>query len=421
MKARGKGNHRLWTRREDQILIDHFQRSGGRFCAEQLKGRTFDAVCQRAVKLGVNNNVAAGLRKSIDGDNLARALEMRKAGKSYRAIGEEFGCCESAAANALLAAQCIDAGFVPAKRDGTGGLIAKDVARLRKMLRAGMKGCDIQLQMAISASAICNHRRKYNKELKALGKRPLPPAGAGLAYSGRKLKPAQKAEVRKLLMEGFGVYKIEQRTGVSKSQALRIRARLVKTLRRKGQYLPGCDLSGKRLVTKESVKDIPPVLIDEMRRRILAREPISRAAHEIGLGTCAGYRIRDQLKAEYQARGMTLPVPVRLGSSKLARELSANAKWLPKDRIYEYRALLLDHDIAEAKRIMLERFRAEDDARRIELGEPKKPITAPAPKRMTFEEQMAAIANGAKLVPAWKPVKPDPQTGLGGIATAQLI
>ena len=118
---------------------------------------------------------------------------------------------------------------------------------------------------------------------------------------------------------------------------------------------------------------------------------------------------------------MTLPDPVRLGSSKLARELSTNAKWLPKGRIYEYRALLLDHDIAEAKRIMLERFQAEDDARRIELGEPKKKKAAPAPKRMTFEEQMAAIANGAKLVPAWKPVKPDPQTGLGGIATAQLI
>jgi hypothetical protein len=194
---RGKGNHRHWTRREDQILINHFQAFGGRFCAEQLNGRTLDAVCQRAVKLGVNNNVAAGRRKSIDGDNLARALEMRKAGKSYRAIGEEFGCCESAATNALLAAQCIDAGFVPAKRDGTGGLIAKDVARLRKMLRAGMKGCDIQLQMAISASAICNHRRKYNKELKELGKRQLPPAGAGLAYSGRKLKPAQKTEVCK--------------------------------------------------------------------------------------------------------------------------------------------------------------------------------------------------------------------------------
>jgi len=398
-----------WTEAELDIVRAVFPVDGAEACTARLPGRNVNAVRQQALKLGVTDPTAvpAGLRAPLAGGSLDRALELRRQGWSYRRIGEEFGICESAATNAVLVAECIAAGFTPAKRDSSGGIVSRDAKRLQKMLLDGMRHVDIQRQLGISANAVSHHRRRLAAELKAKRQgKLLPPHGGGKAYSGLRITAAQKREVEALFLEGFGAKKINARTGMSHTSIGRIRNRLIRRLRRKGECLPGCDFDGNRLVQKGSNRYVPDVAIAELRRRLLDREPVARAARDLGIGGSSAYRIRDELAAELAAKGEQLPPPLRLGSAPDARIAARKAAWLPKGMIYRYRALVAEHGPEAAKAILLDQLAAD---RRAEAARPK-----------TFEDQLRRVRAGAGLTA--RPIirKAAPDMTLGGVATGAL-
>jgi len=402
---------RRWTAAEVDILERTYPVQGAEACAALLPSRNILAIRQQAIKRGMKYPLAvpAGRRPPLEGKDMRRALDLRRQGWSYARIGREFGVCESTATNAITYAECVAAGRTPAKRDDAGGLLARDVQRLREMLLAGTRHVEIQRQMGISASCISHHRRRLEADLKAQRKlRLLPAHGGGETYSGRKHSPALKREAEALFLQGYGSAKISEKTGISHSQCLRIRSRLVRRLARKGQTLPGCDAAGRRRVIRDSVSFIPPDLVAELRRRLLAREPVARAANELAIGKSSAYRIRDQLAAELSAKGEHLPPPDRGGRSPAALKAARKAKWLPAGaaNIYRYRALCREHGADRAKEILLAELAA---ARRAEAARPK-----------SFEERLAAARAGARLVSNTPLHRADPSFTLGGVATGAL-
>ncbi|HEV2080568.1 MAG TPA: hypothetical protein VGR19_11820, partial [Allosphingosinicella sp.] len=216
---------------------------------KKLEARGALAIKQVARKLGLKEpRRHNSLIYRLTPDQVEEVIRLHDEEKiGFKPIGQRFGVCESTAANAYLAAMCVRRGYRPAQRDENGHLLPDEIERLRAFLRKGTKPRDIQIYMAISAGAISNERRQYNAELKAKGKRPLPPPGGGERYSGAKIPKETTRLVEQLYLEGIATPKVSERTGVSKTHCLRVRAKLIRRLKRKGECLPGCDAAGKRL------------------------------------------------------------------------------------------------------------------------------------------------------------------------------
>jgi uncharacterized protein YerC len=391
-----RGRRPAYTPREDVTLRKLFPSLGTAACAEKLKRRSPASIKQRAAILGLKpppDQRHQGLKHSLSDGQADAAMAMHNQGVSFAKIGAQFGICEATATNAVRRAECLHFGGTPAKRDSSGAILAKDIARLRQMLREGRKGCDIARALGISANSVSYHRHRYTAALKLDGSSALlPEPGQGAVYSGRKLSAETRREVTDLLLSGLGKARVARETGASPSQVTRIRGRLVKSLARKGQCLAGCAADGKRLVTLKSTCFITPELVTKFRAHLLARVPVRSAALMTAIGCSTAYRLRDALRAELEAEGKTLPEPILPGrQSPSAR---ADTHWLPVGTIYQFRALLETTDFETARRQILEAQAPPISQTLPCLTTPK----AATPCRMSFEEQLVRIRNGAQLV-----------------------
>lgn len=369
-----------WTR-EEIAALKEFYPGEGVDCAERLPGRSWQAVHQKAHKLGLKcEKQTRAPSAKLEGDDLETAIRLREdEGWSFARIGARFGISEAAACNAVLVALCPRKGYRPAERDENGCLLPAGLERLRYALKLGLKGCDIQLRLGLSAGRVAEERRRYNRELKDAGKALLPPPGKGEAYSGVKLTRQMKREVEELFLQGLGTLKVSERTGVSKTSCTRIRSRLVARLRRKGEKLPGCDRNGTRHVQAESARFVTDEQKDLLRAALLQRVPVRRAALDLVIGLCTAYRLRDELKEELQQQGRDLPSPILPGRVKSRQ---TNPCWPPAGTkaIYAFRALLADMPFDEAKATWKAERRAELN---LERSRPK-----------SFEEQLERIGRG---------------------------
>ena len=374
-----------WTAQEIVTLRACYP-AEGHSVAQRLPGRSVHALQVKAHKLGLktaHRNPAP--RPRLGGENLDEAIRLREVENwSFSAIGTHFGICEASACNAVTIALCVRRGYRPAERDQHGRLTAEGIERLRYALKKGYKGIDIQLRLGVSAACVSEQRRRYNRELLARGKAALPPPGGGEAYSGVKLSPAKRRQVEELFLQGLGTQKIAERTGVSKTSCTRIRGRLIRSLRRKGESLPGCDSCGVRHVHAESARFVTDEQKDLLRAMLLDRMPVQRAARELAIGASTAYRLRDAFAAELAGEGRALPPPRRPGRVRHAP--MRNSCWPPASpqEIYAFRRLLGCMGFAEAKAHW-------QDTRREEARIARE---AAATHKLTFEEQLAKVASG---------------------------
>jgi len=400
-----------WTSQELAILSEVYPLEGINGAADALPDRSWKAIFQRASKLNLRSPVASPAPKSkLQGADLTEAVRLREElGWSFAHIGARFGISESAACNAIIAAQSVKAGFRPARRDVNGRLLPEELERLRLMLKKGLKGVEIQLRMGLSASRIAEERRRYDRDLKERGKAPLPAPGGGEAYCGVKVPKAVKAEIERLLLEGYGAQAIAKRLAASKTTVGRVRLKLVARLRKRGEALPGCDVDGRRRRQKASIRFIPAEAIAALRARLLEREPVRRAALALGIGISSAYRLRDELAAEMAARGETLPAPKLPGRVRGG----AHKAWLPPALYSHHRQLVaeigLEAATAQVKREMAE-AKAAERAERLS-----------APKSTSLEQQIEALRRGARLVPAFKPRAAHADRTLGGVSSGMIL
>lgn len=374
-----------WSGRELATLRACYPEEGYRVAA-RLPGRSPRAIQAKAHKLGIKTEHGSPAPKTrLQGAALDEAIRLREAeGWSFAAIGKRLGVCEASASNAVTIALCIRRGYRPAERDARGRLTDAGTERLRYALKKGLKGADIQLRLGVSAACVSEQRRRYNRELLSRGKAPLPPPGGGMAYSGAKLGPARRKQVEALFMQGLGTAKVSQRTGVSKTSCTRIRDRLVRRLRRKGQSLPGCDAAGIRHVHAESTRFVTDEQKQALRAMLFDRVPVRRAALELATGTSSAYRLRDALAAELAREGRSLPPPMLPGSA--LRKASPEPFWPPAGArdIFAFRQLLASMSFADAKAHWQGTRRAARIAER----------QAEAQRPLSFEEQLARVAAG---------------------------
>ena len=370
-----------WSADEIAILHEHYPTLGVG-CIKHLPGRTLRSIHQKAFKLGIGCTKATSAPEPrLQGEQLEEAIRLREQeGWSFARIGAKFGVAEASACNGVLIALCPRKGFTPAPRDENGRITPAGIERLRYALKKGLKGVDIQLRLGVSASCVAEQRRRYDSELKANGKAPLPPAGGDLAYSGRLIDRAHKIAAETLFLEGLGTLKVAERTGVSKTSCTRIRNRLIKRLARQGKTLPGCDAKGVRRVQAESSRFLPAELVTALRAMLLQGEPVQRAARFLAIGEASAYRIRNELAAELEARGEALPAADRSRSRRGSAK--ADPLWPPMGRvaIYAFRQLLRDMPFDDAK---VEWRRRRQEELQAERRRPK-----------TFEEQLARIGRG---------------------------
>lgn len=396
-----------WSTQENAVLHEIYPTQGLEGVTDLLPDRTWRAIYMQAYKLGLRTtNVARAPKLKIEGSTLDRAVQLREQGLSYARIGAELGFCEMTVSNAVIIAMCHKQGFTPAQRNDKGHLTAEGLDRLRLLLRKGLKAVDIQLRLGVSAACVAEQRRRYAADLKARGKAPLPPAGAGEAYSGRKITSAQRREIEALFLQGLGAQKVSQRTGISNTQVGRIRNRLVKRLARKGQCLPGCDSKGRRHVQAESTRFILPEQVERFRALIMDGEPVNRAASAVGIGGSSAYRLRNRIAAELAEQGGVLP-PTRNWRDRRELRAAADARsWLPEGKILAFRKLAREIGVDAAK------ARIIDEAAAARRAKPVRPLT--------FEEQLERVRNGARIarVVIVKPAIAD--ITLGGVATGML-
>lgn len=407
-----------WTHQEIATLRDVYPVGGMPAAMASLPRRPRQAIYVKANRLGLHTEHRPDAPQlALRGEQLQQAMDLRAQGWGCERIGNLFGMAEMTVSNAVIIEEGRRKGYAPLARDQNGRLLPASIETMRLLMRKGWKSRDIQERCGVSASCVAEQRRRYQRDLKARGKAAMPPPGGGQAYSGKRVSRADRLRVEQLYMEGLGATKIVERTGVSYTTVQRIRQRLVKRLRRKGEALPGCDASGRRRTQASSARFIPPELIDQLRARILARDPVIRAASELGIGGSSAYKIRDKLRAELEARGQTLPNPVRPGRVTSTLHPSRTAKWLPTGakHIYRYGQLLATMPADQAKAAMLaeiEQVVAADRAAR----------QAEAARPLTFEEQLERVRAGRATLVANipMPTRALPDMTLGGVATGQL-
>lgn len=372
-----------WERHEIAILREFYPQGGLDAVTDLLADRSWHAIHVKAHKLGLRcEKVTDAPKGKLQGDDLEEAIRLREDDKwGFARIGAKFGISEASACNAVVAALCTRRGYTPAQRDEHGRLTEEGIARLRLALKKGLKGIDIQLRLGLSAGRIAEERRRYNRDLKARGLALLPPPGGGEQYSGVRLGRTQRAEVEALLMQGLGSKKINERTGVSHTSIGRIRARLVKRLKRKGETLPGCDAQGVRHVQAESARFVPDECKAAFRALLLDAVPTRRAAELTVIGLSTAYRLRDQFALELRAEGKELPAP-KLPGRVRGGGYPRSPDWPPRGAadIYAFRQMMgeLGFDAAKA------RWRADRRAAR----------QAEAVRPKSFEEQLARVARG---------------------------
>lgn len=381
-----------WTPAEVALLRRHYPSGGVEAARAALPHRSWRSIHVKAHKLGIAcayRGHAPG--PCLSGPELEEAIRLREEqGWSFARIGAHFGVAEAAACNAVLIALCPRRGYTPAQRDDYGHLTAEGKERVRYALKKGLKAVDIQLRLGVSAACVAEQRRRYNRDLAERGKALLPPPGGGERYSGVKLTRAERQQVEALYLQGLGVLKIAARTGVSKTTCTRIRERLVRRLRRKGECLPGCDLTGVRRAQADSKAHVHPSQVEALRRLLLDGIPVLRAARQTAIGTCTAYRLRDRLAADLAAEGRALPAPRLPGRSR--RAASPDPFWPPHGtgQLFAFRALLAEMPFDAAKARWRTDRRDERDAAR----------TADAERPRTFEDQLARVAAGASLTRA---------------------
>jgi DNA invertase Pin-like site-specific DNA recombinase len=370
-----------WSQSEIAVL-EEFYPAMGVDCVDYLPGRSWKSVHQKAFKLGIAcDKRTSAPQARLQGHQLEEAIRLREVeGWSFARIGARLGVAEASACNAVLTALCPRKGFKPAERDELGCLTPAGMERVRYALKKGLKGVDIQLRLGVSAGCVAEQRRRYNRELKANGKALLPPPGGGAAYSGVKLSKDRIRQVETLFLEGLGTLKVSERTGASKTSCTRIRNRLVRRLKRKGEALPGCDVAGTRHVQAESARFIPDTVKQALRQMLLQGEPVQRAARMLALGSCSAYRIRNELVAELESRGQVLPKADRSRSRR--GSATADPHWPPAGAkaIYAFRQLLEIMEFDDAKALWRQQQR---DLHHAERQRPK-----------TFEEQLARVGRG---------------------------
>jgi hypothetical protein len=411
-----RGSCRSWSPQELELLSAIYPREGIAGAMDALPARNKHAIEQKAHKLGLQSPVVADAPKLVlTGDRLEHAIALYEQGGKFEAIAREVGCTPTATTNAILIALCPRRGFRPAERDATGRLTPESKERLRYMLKKGLKAVDIVLRLGISAARVAEERRRYNADLAARGKALLPPPGNGEQYSGVKIPAATRRAAEAGFLDGNGAPTVARRVGISVPAAKHIRTRLIKRLARQGRVLPGCDRAGRRIgAAKTSVHFIPAESCVALRERLLAREPVARAAKALGIGSCSAYRIRDALASELAAQGKELPTPIRPGRWESGRAVVQEADWLPTGRLREFRHLVHEKGFEDAKRIIL----AAQEAERAAAAAL---IAAERARPKTFDEQLALIAAGkVQVVQKVALRRPDPTMTLGGIATAAL-
>ncbi len=409
-----------WTAEELDLLRATYPAGGMDAALQALPNRPRQAIYVKANKIGLHTthrNTAPQL--ALSGDQLAEAMQLRAEGWGCERIGKKFGLAECTVSNAIIIEEGRRKGYRPVPRDEHGHLLPESIETIRLLMRKGWKARDIQERCGVSAACVAEQRRRYQRDLKERNKAPLPPPGGGQAYSGKQISKADRKAVEQLYMQGLGARKIVERTGVSYTTVQRIRQRLVKRLRRKGECLPGCDLQGRRHTQAESVRFIPPAAVDQLRAQILDRVPVIRAARQLGIGGSSAYKIRDALRAELEAEGQTLPDAIRPGRVKDPRHPARTAAWLPKGakHIYRYRDLQRSMSADEAKAIILAEIEQERDAAAQRRKAEHRPL-----RSLSFEEQLQRVRSGeariVRNIPM--PTRALPDMTLGGVATGQL-
>lgn len=402
-----------WTAEEIAILADVYPRGGLDEAADALPERSWGALTMMASKLGLKSALLGqGRTASLAGDALEEAIRQREnLGWSFEQIGAAHGVCETAAQNAVLMALCPRKGFTPAERDTNGKLLPEGRERLRAMLRDGRKGVEISLELGISVARIALERREMNAELVGQGRAALPPPGNGERYSGAKISTDVYLQVDQLLLQGYGAARISSWTDVSKVHVGRRRNKLIKSLAREGRCLPGCDAQGRRIAYKDSAAAVAEVQKSILRAELLKGTAVARAAKIAVVGESFAYDFRDALRAELARVGKELPPVKRLGAR--AEAVDRPLDWLPrkKKNLILYRRHLIEAggDQVEAKRRTIS-----------DLMPKPAPRPAASKRPLTFEEQLARVAAGARLVANVPLRRPGYDGTLGGVASGAL-
>lgn len=403
-----------WTPAEIKWLRDNYELHGATASAAHL-GRPIQGIRVKASLLGLHTMAEARARQlSLQGPDLEEAVRLREEENwSFKRIGEKFGFCETATSNAVLIALCPRKGYRPAERNANGRLMPEEIKRMRLMLRKGLKAVDIQLHMGVSAACVAEQRRRYQTDLKAGDKAPLPPPGNGERYSGVRVPKADRKRVEELLLQGYGGPRAAKMTGVSKTVCTRIRAALVKRLARKGECLPGCDIKGVRHAQRAGARNIAPQQAEALKQLLIDGIPVRGAGNLTGVGHCSAYKIRDELNAERAAKGKP-PIAKTYVNTTAGRRAAKAAQWLdgPRD-IVRFRQLIIDLGYDAAIGAMKAEIHDREDARRAARE-------AERIRPKTFEEQLAAVRAGAKISIRQPIRKADPAYTLGGVATGAL-
>ena len=216
-----------WTDEEVAILRTSYPTGGLPAVRQLLPHRSKQAIymcIHRLQILTVNRNKAP--EPVIAPGQVAEIMALVDQGWSNARLAQRYGVSESSVTNAVVIERGRRKGYRPLPRDQYGHLTADSVEALRLMLRKGMKGVEIQERAGVSAACVAEQRRKYRADLKARKKAPLPEAGGGIRYSGRKLTRAERQQVEQLYMQGLGRNKIHLATGLGETTIIRIPPRL---------------------------------------------------------------------------------------------------------------------------------------------------------------------------------------------------
>lgn len=161
------------------------------------------------------------------------------------------------------------------------------------------------------------------------------------------------------------------------------------------------------------MRQITPEQIAAVRRMITDGMPVRRAGNIAGVGLCSAYRMRDAINAERLAAGLPLLEIVRV-TSNADRAAARAAGWLKEERdLWRFRQLIIEQGYDAAAVTMGGEIHAREETARVERQ-------AEARRPLTFEEQLARVRAGAKVVERWQPRSADPTYTLGGVATGML-
>lgn len=399
----GHGSRELWTRREETI-VERFYARGVDEVAALLPNRTPAAIQIRAVKLGVAGDTPAGLRQACAGEDREAIIALHDQGMGYEAIARLLEVDAQSVTTAVLTIECKRAGFTPAERDAAGGLLPHEAERMYGYLRDGLPGVEIQRRMAVSASCVSHYRRR----LKRAGENP-PPPGNGLRYSGSRIPDDVRSQVELHFMAGFGAAKVAELAGVQIGFAKKFRRKLVERLAARGECLPGCDASGRRVAVRESASFITDQQKIDLQWLWLHGWPVAPAAKHLRIGGSSAHKIIQTVKEQLVEQGKSFPKAL-----PPARRPALGHQPTPKAR-----------PIARPKRAApIAAFPALKAATIIDpaaLPEIARPAPPPPRRRLSFEEQLARIAAGqAGIVPVFKPTRPITDATLGGVGSSLL-